>query len=339
MRIRKFTAPTLAEALAQVKRELGEQAILLKTRPLDPRLDRKKGYEVTAAQDQEPLVSVREPLAPVAAVLPPFRPAGPVNLPQVVSWLAACGVEDLLARRLADAWQKKSHSADPDGLVRLLAALIPIPQTSPKSAQTQVIALVGPTGVGKTTTLAKLAAQFVLIEKKRVRLWTLDTHRIAALEQLDGFGRLLGCPVEMLFDATEIPSCRAGMREEVLLVDTPGVGALDDAGLEQIRRMLQELRPTETHLCLAAGSRSQDLRIAARKFAAVGCDRLLFTKLDETSTAGQLLTALAETRLPVSYWTDGQVVPGDLQKATGEGLARRILEGVAHAQAGVRKSA
>ena len=77
MRIRKFTAPTLAEALAQVKRELGEQAILLKTRPLDPRLDGRKGYEVTAAQDQEPLVSVREPLAPVPPP-PKLFPVPPV---------------------------------------------------------------------------------------------------------------------------------------------------------------------------------------------------------------------------------------------------------------------
>jgi flagellar biosynthesis protein FlhF len=186
--------------------------------------------------------------------------------------------------------------------------------------------------VGKTTTLAKLAAHFLLEKKLSVQLLTADTHRIAAVEQLQAFAGLLGTRLDVGFGPEELGQHRAANRSQILLVDTPGVGPMDDAGLSGLKRILEAVRPDQTHLCLSAAVRTPDLRLAAGRFAGVGCDRLIFTKLDETATAGQILSALAETRLPASFWTAGQVVPGDFEYATGQGLARLILGGRENAE-------
>jgi len=320
----------MAAALSAVKAELGDTAVLLKTRALDPKLDGKSGFEVTAALDTEPVAAARiaRPAAAAPAAAVPAIPAGPLGAPEVLRCLASRGVEELLARRLADAWQKKSRFSGPEQLTGALAALIPVTGESKLSGQPHVIALVGPTGVGKTTSLAKLAAHFVLDRKLRVQLLSADTHRIAALEQLEAFARLLGADFEAGYDAAEVGRHRENSKAQVVLLDTPGVGPLDDAGLQYLEKVLLAARPHETHLCLSASVRTPDLRLAATRFAALGCDRLIFTKLDETATAGQVLTALAETRLPVSCWTSGQIVPGDYEMATPEGMARLILGGL-----------
>jgi flagellar biosynthesis protein FlhF len=344
MRIKKFTARTLPEALAAVKAELGESAVLLKTRTLEVRTDGRQGFEVTAAHEPEPVqahrpspAKVREFLAPGAlpgpeSVAPGPVPQGPLRPAQVVHCLLSRGVDELLARRLAEAWQKKSRPGASFALEPSLAALIPVVNPFSIAGQTHVVALVGPTGAGKTTTLAKLAAHFVLEEKLTVQLLTADTHRIAAVEQLAAFARLLKVDLTVGYDPEEMAGHRKACKARVLLVDTPGVGPMDDAGLAGLKRTLDAVRPDATHLCLPAPMRTADLKVAASRFAGLGADRLIFTKLDESTTAGQLLSALAETRLPVSCWTTGQVVPGDLEPATGEGLARVILGGSTDAQ-------
>lgn len=336
MRIRKFTARTMAEALAAVKAELGEAAVLLKTRALDPRSDGRSGFEVTAASEPEPV----RPASPSRAGgrtaperrRPAAAPPGPLGAAQAVACLVSRGVDELLARRLAEAWQKRSRPGSRVDLEAALEALIPVTQPLKSAAQPHVIAMVGPTGAGKTTTLAKLAAHFVLEKKVEVQLLTADTCRIAAVDQLAAFARLLKVDLMVGYSPEELAHHREACRAAVLLVDTPGVGPLDDAGLAGLERTLAAVRPDETHLCLPATLRTPDLRLAASRFSRMGCDRLLFTKLDESATAGQLLSALAETGLPVSYWTAGQVVPGDFEPATGKGLARRILGGFTDGQ-------
>jgi flagellar biosynthesis protein FlhF len=347
MRIKKFTGSSLPEALAAVKAEMGDSAVLLKTRALDVRTDGRRGFEVTAAHEPDPVRAPRasasevraalapaapDLLQPVAAI--PLQPApdGPLQPARVVHCLVSRGVDELLARRLAEAWQKKSRPGARFGLESALAALIPVVSPFKIGSQLHVIAMVGPTGAGKTTTLAKLAAHFVLEKKLKVQLLTADTHRIAAVEQLAAFARLLKVDLTVGYDAQELAVHREACRAQVLLVDTPGVGPLDDAGLDGLKRCVEAVRPDATQLCLPAPMRTADLKLSAARFTRMGCDRIVFTKLDESATAGQLLSALAETRLPVSCWTTGQVVPGDLEPASGEGFARLILGGHTDAQ-------
>ncbi len=319
----------MAEALQAVKTELGDSAVILKTRTMSVSEDGRRGFEVTAAQDLEPVRPVRQAaMQPLAA--PPVVGAIPAS--GLVQTLVSRGVDELLARRLADAWQKKSRPVDSESLEKALAALIPSRNDLKPGTEPYVIALVGPTGVGKTTTLAKLAAHFVLDRRLSVQLVTADTHRIAAVEQLEAYARLLGTEFQVGYAPDEIRRHRENCKARVVLLDTPGVGPMDDAGMGYLADVLKAASPNETHLVLSAAVRTQDLRLCAVRFQALGCDRLLFTKLDETATAGQILTALAETRLPVSYWTCGQIVPGDIQAATGEGMARLILGGLPHAE-------
>ena len=319
----------MAEALQAVKTELGDSAVILKTRTMSVSEDGRRGFEVTAAQDLEPVRPVRQAaMQPLAA--PPVVGAIPAS--GLVQTLVSRGVDELLARRLADAWQKKSRPVDSESLEKALAALIPSRNDLKLGTEPYVIALVGPTGVGKTTTLAKLAAHFVLDRRLSVQLVTADTHRIAAVEQLEAYARLLGTEFQVGYAPDEIRRHRESCKARVVLLDTPGVGPMDDAGMGYLADVLKAASPNETHLVLSAAVRTQDLRLCAIRFQALGCDRLLFTKLDETATAGQILTALAETRLPVSYWTCGQIVPGDIQAATGEGMARLILGGLPHAE-------
>lgn len=319
----------MAEALQAVKTELGDSAVILKTRTMSVSEDGRRGFEVTAAQDLEPVRPV-----PQAAMQPLAAPpvVGAIPASGLVQTLVSRGVDELLARRLADAWQKKSRPVDSESLEKALAALIPSRNDLKPGTEPYVIALVGPTGVGKTTTLAKLAAHFVLDRRLSVQLVTADTHRIAAVEQLGAYARLLGTEFQVGYAPDEIRRHRENCKARVVLLDTPGVGPMDDAGMGYLADVLKAASPNETHLVLSAAVRTQDLRLCAVRFQALGCDRLLFTKLDETATAGQILTALAETRLPVSYWTCGQIVPGDIQAATGEGMARLILGGLPHAE-------
>lgn len=329
MRIRKFKAATMGEALQAVKTGLGDSAVILKTRTMTVAEDGRRGFEVTAAQDLEPIRASRTPASQPVQVPPVL---GAIPAAGLVQTLVSRGVDELLARRLTDAWQKKSRPADSESLEKALAALIPSRNDLKLGSKPYVIALVGPTGAGKTTTLAKLAAQFVLDRRLSVQLVTADTHRIAAVEQLEAYARLLGTDFQVGYAPDEIRSHREASQAQVVLLDTPGVGPMDDAGMGYLGDILRAASPNETHLVLSAAVRTQDLKLCAVRFQELGCDRLIFTKMDETATAGQILSALAETRLPVSYWTCGQIVPGDIQAATGEGLARLILGGLPHAE-------
>jgi flagellar biosynthesis protein FlhF len=188
------------------------------------------------------------------------------------------------------------------------------------------VALVGPTGVGKTTTIAKLAANFRLREKRRVGLITVDTYRIAAVEQLRTYADIMDLPMEVVATPREMREAASRMQSlDLVLLDTAGRSPSDEVKIQELRSFLSEAAADEVQLVLSAVSSSSTLKKTAERFAAVGTTGLILTKLDEASSLGSLLPLFRSAKLPLSYVTEGQNVPDDIAPADRQRLARLVL--------------
>lgn len=195
-----------------------------------------------------------------------------------------------------------------------------------ETGRCRVVALVGPTGVGKTTTIAKLAANYRLREKRRVGLITVDTYRVAAVEQLRTYADIIDLPMEVVATPREMREAVSRMSHlDLVLMDTAGRSPRDDVKIQELKSMLTEAEPDEVHLVLSSAAGAKSLLSTAEKFAGVGTTALVLTKLDEAHSLGHLVSLVRECRLPVSYLTDGQNVPDDIQVAQRGAMAERLL--------------
>jgi flagellar biosynthesis protein FlhF len=229
--------------------------------------------------------------------------------------------QQLNGKDLGNAAQLKSH------LATMIEAEIPIAgaiRVTP--GQRHLVALVGPTGVGKTTTIAKLAANYRLREKRRVGLITVDTYRIAAVEQLRTYADIIDLPMEIVTTPREMHQAVARMADlDLILMDTAGRSPRDEVKIQELKSLLAEAAPSEVHLVLSSVASANSLAKAAEQFAAVGTTALVLTKLDEATSLGNLLPLLRSSRLPLSYLTHGQNVPDDIAPAEARRLARVVL--------------
>jgi flagellar biosynthesis protein FlhF len=182
---------------------------------------------------------------------------------------------------------------------------------------------VGPPGVVKTTTNAKLAAQARAGGASRFGLVAADGFRVGAVEQLRLYADIIGSPFFVARSAMELAAALEGGRRP-LLVDTAGRSPRD-AGSAEILNVLAGRSGVRRHLVLPAGTPAGDARRVLERFAPARPDRLVLTRLDEVQTLGPLLGVLREYRVPVSYLTNGQNVPDDLQRATAAGLSDWVL--------------
>jgi flagellar biosynthesis protein FlhF len=190
----------------------------------------------------------------------------------------------------------------------------------------RVVALVGPTGVGKTTTIAKLAANYRLREKRRVGLITVDTYRVAAVEQLRTYADIIDLPMEVVATPREMREAVARMNHlDLVLMDTAGRSPRDEVRIQELKSMLTEAEPDEVHLVLSSTAGAKSLINTAERFSDVGTTSLLMTKLDEAHSLGHLVSVVRSVPLPVSYLTDGQNVPDDIQVARSGAMASMLL--------------
>ena len=195
-----------------------------------------------------------------------------------------------------------------------------------REGQRHLVALVGPTGVGKTTTIAKLAANYRLKQKHRVGLITVDTYRIAAVEQLRTYADIIDLPMEVVATPRDMRQAVARMADlDLILMDTAGRSPRDEVKIQELRSLLCEAQPDEVHLVLSSVASAESLAKTAERFAAVGTTALLITKLDEASGLGNLLPLVRKSRLPLSYVTNGQNVPDDIEAADSQRMARLVL--------------
>lgn len=195
-----------------------------------------------------------------------------------------------------------------------------------KKGGPRIVALVGPTGVGKTTTIAKLAAYYTVSRKAKIALVTIDTFRVGAVEQLKTYSRIMGVPLEVASTRKELEKAIALHEDkDLILIDTVGRSPKDSETIENLRDLLRSASTIETHLCVAATTRERELRSIVDSFSALPIKRLLFTKLDESSSFGSIINLHLEEKLPLSYFTKGQRVPEDIEPATGGKVADLVL--------------
>ncbi len=216
----------------------------------------------------------------------------------------------------------------------LLKKLIPVrlEQELPKGRQ-KVIMLVGPTGVGKTTTLAKLAARYALLEYRyKVGIITLDTYRIGAVEQLFQYAQMMKLPFEDVIDTDDFRKALHNLAYcDIILIDTVGSSQHDKEKIAKIASFLEHAhQPIDVNLVLSASAKYQDLKDAYEKFSFLNIDTLMITKFDETSGFGNIFSLIYETQKPISYFSTGQEVPDDIRTADADFLIECLFEGFAH---------
>ncbi len=205
-----------------------------------------------------------------------------------------------------------------------LLSIAPPDFTNPDKQQR--IALLGPTGVGKTTTLAKIAATYLGAHSPSVALITIDTYRIAAVEQLKVYGEIMRLPVEVVITPSQLAAALERHRDrDLVLIDTAGRSPRDDVSIEELATFLDPELAIDKHLVLSAATREKELFETIERFSRIGIDRTIYTKIDECRTLGVLLNMQIRNPAPISWLTNGQRVPEDLLTIDQDGLARLIL--------------
>jgi flagellar biosynthesis protein FlhF len=220
-------------------------------------------------------------------------------------------------------------SARVRAMVRAQLAKLFLPNVpSEERGKPRILFLVGPTGVGKTTTIAKLAARAKINERRRVGLITIDTFRIAAVDQLEKYAQIIGLPLFVAASPSELRLAIGEFRSqgvEVVFVDSAGRSPRDELKMAELREFVATVPESEVHLVVSATTHGKTVLSVAKRFAGIGFHKLLLTKADETISLGSMVNALVSIGRPVSFVTDGQNVPDDIVPSDPERLADLVL--------------
>lgn len=218
-------------------------------------------------------------------------------------------------------------------VIRQLSEHIPVWDCPPAVERSQdgrptTIALIGPTGVGKTTTIAKLAATYKLRHGKKVGLVTCDTYRIAAVDQLRTYANIIGLPLRVALTPAEVAQSLEALADcDVVLIDTAGRSPNDTERLGELRRFIDAACPDQVHLVLSSAASQAVLMESARRFAPIGPQHVIFTKLDEAVNFGVLVNVAKRVDATLSFITTGQEVPDHIEVGQADRLARLVMSG------------
>ncbi|QPJ62731.1 MAG: flagellar biosynthesis protein FlhF [Candidatus Nitronauta litoralis] len=368
MLVKKFLADNYAEALERVKQELGEDALILSTRSIKFHPEEEAGevsscVEITAALEREPVKEPEKTSKPLVQdpdgsslniqsngwdQIQPLiqslmtktdraRSAGlkPGQM-DLFGHLIRQGVNEEYAVRLFTLLNSKrgqsgilEDESEKTTLGRLMRGMLKCPgPLELEKGKPKIVALVGPTGSGKTTTVAKLAAHFALAQNKKVAIVSLDTFRVGAVEQLQAYGELMDVPVESAQGRLDFrKTVQKHSDKELILVDTTGKSHRDTEYALELAAIFHSAEgDVETHLVTNVTAQDEVINYTVSQFSILKPDRVLFTKIDEGVTFGHLFNFAVRHRLPFSYFTAGQRVPEDIETASKGRVIRLIFD-------------
>ncbi len=380
MRIKRYTARTIHEALDAVRRDLGSDAVIMHTRKLPPtwlgKLLRLEKFEVIAAVD----ANIRKQAAgSMQAFTPQAHRVGTVGIDLMeeplchdkslpnesetesvvrgyrsrskgrkVPGQAVPGADfirihehlldsdmdpelaEILIRNSRMKWREAQLAGKTvhELILEQMTAMLPTANgITLTSGVRKVVALVGPTGVGKTTTLAKIGALFAIFGQKKVAFVTADTYRVAAMEQLRTYAQIIDVPLEVVYTPQGMhDALRKHTDADLVLIDTAGRNPRSDMSMAELKAILDASQADEIHLVVSMNTRACDLFEIVDRFTACGINRLIFSKLDETTRLGPMLTIVNLYDIAISYVTYGQNVPQDIRAADPAYLAKCLLD-------------
>jgi len=228
--------------------------------------------------------------------------------------------------------EKKKENAGVNDTTSILYSLISELLGKPSTIKLRedgkptVIVLVGPTGVGKTTTLAKIAAHYALDHKKNVGLITADTYRIAAVEQLKTYAEILGMPLKVVYSADEISEALEGYKDkDIVFIDTAGRSYKNKPQFEELKTFVEASCADEVFLVLSTTTGMKNCREIIENYSFLQDYKLIFTKLDESSSPGVILNSRYRTKKELSFVTMGQSVPDDIEIANVDKITKNLL--------------
>ncbi|NLA75894.1 MAG: hypothetical protein GX846_10570 [Deltaproteobacteria bacterium] len=360
MNIRKFTARNSGEAIKMVKKEMGDDAVILRTRTVSYSggdAERPgRGIEVTAAIDYDGQ-GIRQPVRDVneaikvrshelkeikEAIL--FSDAGDIlgpdfyfdrDIREKYNYLKSMGINrDIIGKIMSEnrplassGGQGKSHLLQ-ESLLKVMTKIKTDTGRHAEKGQ-KIYAFIGPTGVGKTTTLAKLAAQSALNSGMKAAMITLDTFRIAAAAQLEAYARIMGLPMEVAVNGKELNRAISKFSDyDRIFIDTAGRSPGSDQGNRDILSLFRDNDRVHGYLVLSATTQYKNMVHASERFANLPFQSYIFSKLDETEDISPMINFIISKGKPVSYFTTGQQVPEDIEIASKKRLASLLLSGI-----------
>jgi flagellar biosynthesis protein FlhF len=230
--------------------------------------------------------------------------------------------EKLVKRILTRA---KADQGNMDELQKSKSAIEKMVSIS-KAKMEGAVVLVGPTGVGKTTTLAKLAGRLSLIDKKKVGLITIDTYRIGAIEQLKTYADIMNIPFKVVFTMKEMETAMNSMKDcDVVLIDTTGRSSKNTMQISELRAFIDKVNTENIHLVISCTTKNKDVTSIIEGYRTLNYKNIIITKLDETSTYGSILNILDTAKKPLSFITTGQNVPDDIKIISASEVSSLIM--------------
>lgn len=384
MKMKKYEAPTIAEAMKQIRTELGDDAVILNSKVVTTKkffgLIQNKHFEVVAGIDR----IEKKPAAPSFPIFQVNKPVQPIavqNEQQPIQQVVQTdiGLPSELKKEIADlkvimqsikkdAMQSqysdelrsfidflKEQELD-DELITPISDELFIHSKNKTEALTfaemkeitkkyifsrineslisglsyekKYIHVVGPTGVGKTTTIAKMAARSVLEKKKKIGFITTDTYRIAAIEQLKTYAALLQAPVEIIYSAAEYDAALQKLSHlDLIFIDTAGRNYKESKYVEDLQKLINFDGSAESYLVLSMTSKQKDLELIIEQFSNVPIEKFIFTKVDESNSIGTMFNLMIKYNKGLAYYTNGQEVPEDIEQARLEVLFEMFFQG------------
>ncbi len=360
MNIKKYEAVTEEEAIQKAKLDLGNDIIILNIKKINPkgffRLFRSPKVEVLVAFEEQKSTVARKREDPTmknlekkidhlehllynmadqsysTAIDTSYSQKNTNNMMNILyTQMVENEVEPEVANKILEniGLYSKNNETDINKLVGIvynrIIQWIGEPKPLRLKSPTQVI-FIGPTGVGKTTTIAKIVAHHVLQEKQNVGLITADTYRIAAVEQLKTYAEILGTPVEVVYSKEELASALDHFsQKDGVFIDTAGRSHKNKEQLEELSLLLNQLSQKKVYLVLSLTTKYNDLKRIIQMYSAITDFHIILTKMDETTCLGNILNIRMLTSQPFSYITFGQNVPEDMELLNPQKVAKIIL--------------